>query len=91
MPLYVLHNTHGPQECGSLMEAIQQQPWSSRLKGRDFYCTCPGGVHQGFVAVEADTAEDALSLVDPAFRAGARAIEAISGVVGEHERLPVSS
>jgi hypothetical protein len=89
MPTYVVHNTHSPDDCPALNEEIQQSPWSAALKGQVFLCTCPGGVHQGLFHVEAASPDEALSLVGPRFRAGARAIEAFVGVLGEHELLPL--
>ena len=90
MPTYVIHNTHAETDCSALMEAIKREPWSKQLTGRDFYCGCPFGTHEGFLAVEAETPEQALAMVDSKFRAGARVIESITGKIGEHELLPVS-
>lgn len=89
MPTYMVHNTHSAEECAALGEAIQNEPWSAKLKGQLFMCSCPGGVHQGVFYVDAGSPEEALSMVDAKFRAGARAIEAIVGTIGEHELLPV--
>lgn len=90
MPMYVVHNAHGPGECQALMEEIYQSPWSKRMKGREFFCGCPHGTHESFVGVDAESSDEALSFFDRKFREGARAFEVIHEPIGEHELLPIA-
>ena len=90
MSSYVVHHKHAEGECPALMDAIMKEPWSKRLKGVDFYCGCPYGTHESFVAVEAASSDEALSYFDSLFKAGAVAFESIpNAVIGENDLLPV--
>jgi hypothetical protein len=90
MPTYVVHNTHGPDECQALMEEIYKSPWSKTITGTEFYCGCPHGTHESVVAVDAKDPEEALGFFDKKFRAGATAFEVMHGAIGQHEMLPVA-
>jgi hypothetical protein len=40
------------------------------IKGTDFYCTCPGGVHGYFMIQEGDSAEEVLGLLPKEMKLG---------------------
>jgi hypothetical protein len=40
------------------------------LKGKDFYCTCPGGVHGYFMILEGDSAQEVLALLPEEVKLG---------------------
>ena len=78
MAEFVLINQHTEDEHAGLMEEYMQNMASlpEPMKGEIQYCTCPGGEHGGIWMVEADSAEDALAMLDPfpKFKAGTRAV-----------------
>jgi hypothetical protein len=90
MATYILHNTHRPEECRALDEAVHAHPWSAALKGTPFLCTCPSGSHGAIFAVQADDEESALALVDPTFRAGTRAYLGEIYEIGDPDVIPVA-
>lgn len=91
MMTYILHNTHKPEDCQKLNEAISTHPWSASLKGIQFLCFCPSGTHGGIFAVDAEDEAAALAMVDPVFRSGTRVYAGgLVGVIGEHPLLPVA-
>src|ERR671918_563483 len=80
MAQYIVINEHSPDQCSAMEAAIPKLP--PELKGTDFYCTCPGGVHGYFMIFEGDSAEEVLGIVPAddreallreAFRAGVKA------------------
>lgn len=73
MATYILQNTHRPEECEALGQEAQENPAPISLKGTQFLCTCPGGLHGAVFAVEARSEAEALAIVGPKFRAGTRA------------------
>jgi hypothetical protein len=78
MAEFVLINQHTPDEHSGLMDEYAQNraKLPESMKGEVQYCTCPGGEHGGYWMVEADNAEDALSLLVafPKLKAGTRAV-----------------
>jgi hypothetical protein len=78
MAEFVLINQHSEEEHAGLMEEYQQSTDAlpPAMKGEVQYCTCPGGEHGGYWMVDADSAEDALALLDPfpRLKAGTRVV-----------------
>jgi hypothetical protein len=87
MAQFVLINQHSAEEHSSLMEEFGQNrdKLPEAFRGEVQYCTCPGGEHGGYWMVEADSAEAALSLLDPfpGLKAGSRAVEGMRFAFGE--------
>jgi len=79
MAEFVLINQHSAEEHGALMDEYMQNAdkLPPEVRGQVEYCTCPGGEHAGYWMVEADSAEDALAMLDalPGLRAGTRAVQ----------------
>jgi hypothetical protein len=44
---YMVINEHDPEQCAAMEAGIPKL--SPELKGTDFHCTCPGGVHGYFM------------------------------------------
>jgi hypothetical protein len=65
---YMVINEHGPEHCDAMEAGIPKL--SSELKGTDFYCTCPGGVHGYFMIREGDSAEEVLGLLPDEMKLG---------------------
>jgi hypothetical protein len=59
MPQFMLHHTHRPEQCREMFEAAVG--WTSELKGKEFFCSCPGGEHGGFFITEAADAAAAVA------------------------------
>lgn len=59
MAQYIIINTHTPEQCEAMEAGIPKLP--PALKGKDFYCTCPGGVHGYFMFHEGDSSEEVLA------------------------------
>ena len=78
MPQFVLINQHTAEEHSAMMEEYMQNKDRTPpgLKGQVEYCTCPGGEHGGYWMVEADSADQALALLDafPLTKATTRAV-----------------
>ena len=79
MATYILVNEHPAEKCGELFEEYEQNKDNlpGEVKGKDDLCTCPGGVHAGYFAVEADSEQAALELMSsmPKAQSYTRAIE----------------
>jgi hypothetical protein len=72
MPLFMVRNTHRAEECDLLDQEWKEQA-PEQLKGSlRLFCTCSTGDHGAFFEIEAGTAERALALLPPRFRAGSR-------------------
>jgi hypothetical protein len=72
MALFLVRNVHTAEEC-ELLEREWEEQAPAELKGAlRLFCTCPTGVHGAFFELEADSAERALALLPPRFRAGSR-------------------
>ena len=67
MAEFMLHHTHGANDCQRMFQEVQNAAHS--LKGMTFFCTCPSGDHGGFFQVEAASPEEVLSLLPAAMRA----------------------
>jgi hypothetical protein len=78
MAEFVLINQHTAEEHQDLMDEYTQNrdQLPESMKGEVQYCTCPGGEHGGYWMMEADSPEDALSLLDvfPKLKAGTRVV-----------------
>ena len=68
MPQYMIVNEHDPDQCEAMDAGIPKLP--PELRGKDFYCTCPGGVHGYFMILEGDSAEEILGRFPEEFRMG---------------------
>jgi hypothetical protein len=81
MPTYILVTNHPAEKCGELFQEYEanKDKLPAALKGRDDLCTCPGGVHAGYVAVEAESADAALDLMSalPITKSYTQAIEGV--------------
>jgi hypothetical protein len=65
---YMVINEHDPEQCGPMEAAIPKLP--PELKGTDFHCTCPGGVHGYFMLREGDSAEEVLAILPDEMKLG---------------------
>jgi len=68
MAEYLLHHVHRPEQCQEISDAWKAPDVPSRLKGRDFFCSCRSGDHGAFISAEADSAEAALKLLPALLR-----------------------
>ena len=59
MATYMVINDHSPEDCGAMEAGLPNL--TPELKGTDFYCTCPGGVHGYFMILTGDSAEEVLA------------------------------
>lgn len=86
MAQFVLINEHTAEEHSPLMEEYAQNrdQVPEALRGEVQYCSCPGGEHGGYWMVEADSAEAALSMLDPfpMLKAGSRVVEGMRFTLG---------
>jgi hypothetical protein len=79
MATYILVNEHPAEKCEEIFQEYEanKDRLPAEVKGKDDLCTCPGGVHAGWVAVEADSEQAALDLMSvlPINQSYTRAIE----------------
>ncbi|MBI1885486.1 MAG: hypothetical protein HYS09_04115 [Chloroflexi bacterium] len=76
MAQYLLHcREHTDAECEEMNKEFESYDVPEGLKGRDFYCSCPHGVHGGWMVVEASSADAALPLMPPINRSFTKAIQ----------------
>lgn len=68
MARYIVVNEHSPDQCEAMDAGLPKLP--PELKGRDFYCTCPGGAHGYFMLLEGDSAEDVLRVFPEELKLG---------------------
>jgi hypothetical protein len=61
MTRFLLHNHHGPDECGVTFAAFKGHP--SPLRRHETASSCLTGGHQIWWLVDAETADDALALL----------------------------
>ena len=72
MPLFMVRNVHTPEEC-EFIESEWKESAPPELRGAlRLFCTCSTGDHGAFFELEAASAERALALLPPRFRAGSR-------------------
>jgi hypothetical protein len=71
----VLQCEHTADECAAMEREVEELGVPDILRGKDYYCSCPFGVHAGWVVVEAESAEDALASMGPVNRAHHKAIQ----------------
>jgi hypothetical protein len=69
---YMLVNRHTPEQCEAMDAAVGAV--GERLRGRDFYCTCPFGEHGFYLILEDQSSEAAIEALPPGWRPGTRAI-----------------
>jgi hypothetical protein len=69
---YMLVNEHDPEGCEPMEAGLARM--SDELRGKEFYCTCPFGRHGYFLVVEADSAQHAMEIIPPEWRAGTTAL-----------------
>jgi hypothetical protein len=74
MARFMLHNTHRPEECESVLAEYAASAVPDISPGTAPFCTCPAGEHGVYVVVEAETAEEALRWLPPGARGTSRAI-----------------
>jgi hypothetical protein len=72
MGLFYVVNEHSLDECDPMEDVMERLP--PLVRGKDFYCTCPAGVHGYVMYLEGDTAEDVIAGIPPEWRKGTRAI-----------------
>lgn len=72
MGLHYVVNTHPAEECEPMEPAMDRL--TPMVKGKDFFCTCPAGVHGFVMFLEAGSAEDVMQGLPAAWRKGTRAI-----------------
>jgi hypothetical protein len=68
MSRFIVVNEHSADQCKAMEADIPNIP--PELKGKDFYCTCPGGAHGYFMFLEGDSAEDVLGMLPPSLHLG---------------------
>jgi hypothetical protein len=68
MAKYMVINEHSAEQCQAMEAALPKLP--AHLKGADFYCTCPGGVHGYFMILDGDSVEDVLGGMPDELRLG---------------------
>ena len=72
MSLFMVRNTHHPEECDLLDREWEEQA-PQELKGSlRLFRTCSTGDHGAFFELEADSPERALAILPPRFRTGSR-------------------
>jgi hypothetical protein len=70
--VFMVRNIHTVDEC-ELIEREWEEQAPGDLKGSlRLFCTCSTGDHGAFFEVEAPSAERALAVLPPRFRAGSR-------------------
>jgi hypothetical protein len=69
MAQFILVCDHTPEQCAQLNQELQSLGTPVIYKGKDFFCSCPHGLHGGWVVVEAETAEGAVTSLGPLNRA----------------------
>ena len=68
MAQYIVINEHTSEQCGPMEKDMDKIP--DRLRGLDFLCTCPGGVHGYYMVIEGDSSEDVLRALPESMRLG---------------------
>ncbi len=66
MSEFMVHHTHGAEECERIFSELKNVDQS--LKGKSFFCTCPSGDHGGFFRVEAASSHAASNLFPAVMR-----------------------
>jgi len=64
---------HSEEECEAMSRELEELGVPGVLKGTEFACACPYGVHGGWCVVEAPDAEAAIASFGPANRAHLKA------------------
>lgn len=72
MSLFYVVNEHSAEDCEPMEDVMERLP--ALVRGKDFYCTCPAGVHGYVMYLEGDTSEEIISGLPPEWRKGTRAI-----------------
>ena len=72
MQLFYVVNEHTPEECTAMEDDVDRLP--PLVRGQDFYCTCPAGVHGFVMYLEGDTSEEIIQGLPADWRRGTRAI-----------------
>ena len=72
MPLFLVRNTHSPEECDLLNREWDEHAPQDLRGSLRLFCTCSTGDHGAFFELEADAPELALAILPPRFRAGSR-------------------
>lgn len=72
MALFQVVNQHSLEECEPMEDVIDQLP--PLVRGKDFYCTCPAGVHGFVMYLEGETAEEVIGGLPTSWRKGTRAV-----------------
>ena len=72
MSLYYVVNEHTPDECEPMEDTIESLP--PLVRGKDFFCTCPAGVHGFTMYLEGETSEEIIQGLPAGWRKGTRAI-----------------
>lgn len=69
---YIVINKHAPEECEPMDAGLDHLP--EHLKGKAFYCTCPGGEHGFYMILEGESSEAVVQGLPPEWRPGTRAL-----------------
>jgi hypothetical protein len=75
---YLIVNNHEAEQCEAMEADMDRLP--EQLKGKEFFCTCPHGVHGYYLFVDAESSDQAIDVLPPSFRLGdtrAQALEVI--------------
>lgn len=68
MTKFMVINEHSADQCEAMEAGLPNLP--PHLKGADFYCTCPGGVHGYFMILEGDSVGEVLGDLPEDMRLG---------------------
>lgn len=72
MAEFMLHHTHGADECQAVFDALKEPGEAESLSGTRFFCCCPSGEHSGYFTLEAPDAEAAVAMLPSRLRATTR-------------------
>jgi hypothetical protein len=75
MATYMLICEHPAEDCERISKEQQDLGTPMVMKDRDFFCSCPYGVHNGWVVVEGDNSDSILTSLPPLLRSHAKVLE----------------
>jgi hypothetical protein len=75
MANFMLICEHPAEDCEPISREQQDLGTPVAIKDRDFFCSCPYGVHNGWVVVEGDDSESILASLPPLFRSHAQVLQ----------------
>ena len=70
MALFMVLNSHPPEVCEAMEEDASEDRLPKALKGKQFYCTCPGGEHNYYMFLEGNSSEEIMTTLPPSLKLG---------------------